>query len=431
MIAEIFVGIFLSMILENTLDQAKNEFLQKSAVEIFKNCSERLNDKNLLYKIEMEGFLELCDPEKYPKSRKIIENAYLTLCITENEIETLFRDFKKVFSGEEEDLRIIFDDFIEVFLQELVKNSKETTWKYWVWKELKTKTEHKFLLESLEEALKFGKEESKWFRGSPSWIDFEENKIYRREEVGKIKGKLKTYERKKIGKLKEEFEKKNIQIVYGDLASGKSTIVKQIGFDFCKKPRSVFLINLKTEKLENYKKDIVHLLDRDALLIIEDAHLAFHAVDWLVSKASGRELKILISTRPLEQKITPREPTKIEMLMKDDKSSTKIEASKGAKEIIEFYLSEKFGMEKNTISQRIIEDIVSKFGEDLWLLSFALEAFLPNEGVKKDMIYRSIFERYLDKTTVGMDSFVYDAYVYLYPICVFNNMKFQFARTSL
>lgn len=326
--ASIFVGAFASVILEEIWNKAKNRITEKPATKVFEESAQKLKDKKMLENVNMEDFLKLCDRVEYPNSRKVIESMYQNLSITEKEREQLFKDFREIFPVKKEDQKILFEEFLKILLQEVVENCRDINWKYWVWMQLKKKSEQKILLESFEEALNFDEKEAKWFRGSPFWIDFEENKIFRRREVDTVKKKL---------------ERENIQIVHGDAASGKSVIVKYIGYEYCKKPKPVFLINLKTEKLEDYKEDIVGLLDRNVLLIIEDAHLAFHDVDWVVKKASGRKLEVLISARPIEKKIIPREPTKFEILMGREKNFTRIEALDGAEEIIGYYFSKKYG----------------------------------------------------------------------------------------
>lgn len=351
----------------------------------------------------MIDFLKLCNRSEYPESRKIIEGTFRNLGLTEQEKEQLFRDFSEIFSGEEKDLKIVFDEFIKIFLSEVIKNCGDSDWKYRVWMQLKQHGEQKILLESFEEVLNFDVKEEKWFRGSPFWIDLEKSRIYRRKEVDIIKKKLK---------------KKNIQIVFGEAASGKSAIVKYIGYEYCKQPKPVYLINLKTDSLELYKEDIVNLLDRNGLLIIEDAHLAFHDVNWVVSKAFGRRLKVLVSTRPLEGVIIPRESTRFEELIDREENVTKIEAINGAEGIVRFYFSQMYGEKKEGEYEEVIKELFSKYGRDLWLLSFALDAYSSETRVDMKRIYESICEKYLKRIQIKKNKFVRDSYRYLHPICV-------------
>jgi hypothetical protein len=397
----VFAGAFLDIILREAWDKAKSKLLEKSATKIFEDTAREVRDERMLENIDIKDFLKLCDRKQHPDSRRIIENVYQTLCLTEEEKIVLFKDFETIFLGEERDLELVFEEFLKIFLQEVVENSKDIHWKYWVWKQLKSK--HKVLLESFEEALNFDVEEAKWFRGSPFWMDFKKNKIYKRKEIDTVEKKL---------------EKENIQIVYGDAASGKSVIVKYIGYEYCKKPKPVYLIDLKIDNVERYEGEIVDLLDRDGLLIIEDAHLALHDVNWVVTKASGRRLKVLISTRPFEREGI-REYTRLEVLMGREKNFTEIRAFDGAREIAGFYFSQEYGIQKLKELERVVEHMGKTYGKDLWLLSFALDAFSPEIGVDTDKIYENIYNKYLKKTGVGKNEFVLDTYKYLYPLSVF------------
>lgn len=415
-VAVLLAEAFLGAILGKTFNEAVDKFLERPVSKIFEDSCQELRDKKMFESVNMKDFLKLCDRAEYPESRRIIENAYRDLEISEQGRGQLFRDFKKIIPGDEESLKVIFEEFLKIFLREVVENCKNTDWKYWVWRQLKEKADHEILLENFEEALQFDIKEAQWFRRSPFWIDFEKDKIYRRKEIDIVKEKL---------------EKENIQIVCGDAASGKSVVVNYIGYEYCKDPKPVYIINLKTDNLDLYKKDIVDLLDNDILLIIEDAHLAFHDVEWIIKKASGRRLKVLISMRPVEEKVIHRETTKFELLMKGEGNFTKIRAFNSAQQIVEFYFSQKYGKEKMKEFMRIIFDIASKYGEDMWLLSFALEAFSLGNGMDMSKIYENIYNNYLKTIAVGKNKFILDVYKYLYPICIFYQYEIPVCKDFL
>ncbi|MBU7018902.1 MAG: hypothetical protein HXS44_15440 [Theionarchaea archaeon] len=412
----IFAGAFLNIIFGKIAERASYKFLEKPATKVFEDSSKKLKDKRMLENMKMKDFSKLCDPICYPESRRIIENVYQTLDISEPERKQLFADFSTIFSGNTEDLNLVFNEFIKIFLREVVESSRDTGWKYWVWKQMKETGRCRFLLESLEEALNFNEREEKWFRGSPFWIDFESNRIFRTAEVDKVKEKLK---------------RENIQIVCGEAASGKSVIIKHIGYEYCREPKPVFVINLKTDSMEWYRKDVVDLLDRDALLIIDDAHLAFHDVDWVARKATNKPLKVLISTRPIKRKTIPKEHVKLEILMEREENFTEIQVSENAMRIAEFYISQKYGEEKSGVLKDVGFNLARKYYGDLWLLSFALEAFSPETGVDMTEIYANINEKYLERIAVRKDTFIFDSYKYLHPICVFYQYEIPICKDFL
>jgi hypothetical protein len=103
--------------------------------------------------------------------------------------------------------------------------------------------------------------EGEFFRIEPKWIDFEEGFVVERKEVDEIIRKLET---------------DNIQLVVGEPASGKSVILKNIGFKLAKKGHSVYIIELKNwqqDSIESYFKGACKIDDERTLIIVDDAHL--------------------------------------------------------------------------------------------------------------------------------------------------------------
>jgi len=111
----VFAGAFASVVLEEAWDKAKSKMLEKPATKVFEDAAQKITDNKMLENMDMENFLKLCDRTKYPESRRIIENVYQNLGITEEEKSQFFRDFKEIFSGNKRDLSIIFEEFLKIF----------------------------------------------------------------------------------------------------------------------------------------------------------------------------------------------------------------------------------------------------------------------------------------------------------------------------
>ena len=131
-VASIFAEAFVSVILEETWDKAKNKIAEKPATKVFEYSVHRLKNRQVFEGMDMEDFLKLCHRARFPESRRAIESAYQNLGITEQERGLLFRDFKEIFPGNDKDLKILFEEFLDIFLREIIENCKNTDWKYWV-----------------------------------------------------------------------------------------------------------------------------------------------------------------------------------------------------------------------------------------------------------------------------------------------------------
>ncbi|MGB2842618.1 MAG: hypothetical protein WBC40_09125 [Halobacteriota archaeon] len=91
-----------------------------------------------------------------------------------------------------------------------------------------------------------------FFKKAPEWIDFEEGFVVERKEVNEIIKKL---------------ENDNIQLVLGEPASGKSIILKNIGFKLANENKDVYVVELKRhsrDAVKRYFDDIPEIKDEKA-----------------------------------------------------------------------------------------------------------------------------------------------------------------------
>ncbi len=129
--------------------------------------------------------------------------------------------------------------------------------------------------------------EGNFFKKEPEWIDFEEGFIVERKEVDEIIKKL---------------ENDNIQLVLGEPASGKSVILKNIGFKLAKESKDVYIVELKKHSRDDvmrYFDDIPKIKDEKTVFIVDDAHLLPMACEKLVREFKNRksESKLIIGSR--------------------------------------------------------------------------------------------------------------------------------------
>lgn len=230
------------------------------------------------------------------------------------------------------------------------------------------------ILPTIQSVLKKGLElEGTFFRKEPIWVDFEKGYVVERREVNEILEKLK---------------KCDIHLVLGAPATGKSVVLKNVGFKLAKECQNVYFIELKKysqDQVKLYFKEILRIKDEVAIYIIDDAHLQLSLCETLVREFRSRRLKakILIGSRPILEK-SPKEASEFEYLDK-----TLLRAEDVAEEIIETFLKRKYHLNKKRI--KTISEKLEKYKKDLWCLSWALKTYNPEkDSVNEEEIYEKI-----------------------------------------
>ncbi|MCK4733017.1 MAG: DUF4062 domain-containing protein, partial [Methanophagales archaeon] len=164
---------------------------------------------------------------------------------------------------------------------------------------------------TIQSALRKGEtREGNFFEKEPEWIDFEEGFVVERREVAEIIKKL---------------ENDNIQLVLGEPASGKSVILKNIGFKLANENKDVYVVELKKhsgDEVKRYFDDIPEIKDEKAVFIVDDAHLLPAECERLVREFKNRKLKtkFIIGSRPTREirGEHPKEASVFEYLNKRD-----------------------------------------------------------------------------------------------------------------
>ena len=276
---------------------------------------------------------------------------------------------------------------------------------------------------SIQAVLRKGEpKEADFFKKEPEWVDFEEDFVVERKEVDEI-----------INKLKND----TIQLVLGEPASGKSVILKNIGFKLAKENKEVYLVELKKHSRDDVKRyfdDILSSTEK-AVFIVDDAHSQFADCEGLVRDFKSRKLKakLIIGSRPTReiQGEHPKEPSEFEYV-----SKTHIHAEDVTEEMIRWFLKRKH-REYNFSDERInaVSKNLEKYKKDLWFLSWALKAYNPEmDSVEEKEIYEkirdSIRETKLGKDESGKDKFLNAEDVFL-PLSVFYRFEIPIERRFL
>lgn len=211
-------------------------------------------------------------------------------------------------------------------------------------------------------------------------------KFVAKEAVGAIP----VVGRDEVDEIITRLEKDTIQLVLGEPASGKSIILKNIGFKLAKENKGVYVVELKNhsrDEVKCYFDDILSSNEK-TVFIVDDAHLLFVDCERLVRDFKNRnsKSKLIIgsrSTREIRGE-HPKETSEFEYL-----SKTEINAEDVTEEIIRRFLKRKYDFSDERI--KMVLKNLGKFKKDMWHLSWALKAYKPGkDSVEYDGFYEKI-----------------------------------------
>lgn len=195
----------------------------------------------------------------------------------------------------------------------------------------------------------------------PMWVDFEDKKSY-------------LVERDEVDDIIEKLNDKRTVIIKGDPASGKSVVLRNVGFRLVDS-EDVYIINLKL-KSEKEPPSISEVLKlKNCYLLIDDAHLNEDFVSDVLD--STEDIKILIAIRDVTQQLSKRYHGKLKERMVD---AIELEARDGAEQIIDA-----FDRNRKEIKQEAIEEL-EDYKDSLWHLTWALETYERDETVDREKV---------------------------------------------
>lgn len=253
--------------------------------------------------------------------------------------------------------------------------------------------------------------EGTFFRKEPAWIDFENGFIVERKEVDEIIKRLETC---------------NVHLVSGGPSSGKSLMLKNVGFKLAKENKNVYIIELKKiskHKAMSYFNESLKMKDEPVFFIVDDAHLQLAACEEFVREfrnAGEAKAKLLVGSRKTEE-IFDRSPKLASIF--EHTGNTELSAGDMAKEIIRVYLRRKFRFSQ----QRAVmysNLTFEKYEKDLWILSWALMAYDPKKGLIED-------ERIYEKIRDSIRNMGRDAEDALFPMSVLYRFEIPMERSFL
>ena len=278
-------------------------------------------------------------------------------------------------------------------------------------------THEPICIPKIQSVLKKGENEAGgFFKSKPKWVDFEQGYIVERKEVKDIINKL---------------NKSEIQLVLGAPASGKSLLLKNVGYRLANENKNVYVIELKEHPLDEIKyffKIIPNI--NDAIFIVDDAHLYLSYCERLVKEFKRRGRGNLIIGSRDSREITkehPKEGVEYELLSELSKTCIHIHTKDVTESMIRtFFEKQNFDNDRTKTASNDLVD----FKEDLWFLSWALKSY--KNSVNIDDIYEKISYT-LQNIKVGKekDSIIINAENVFLPLSIFYRFEIPVERYFL
>lgn len=212
------------------------------------------------------------------------------------------------------------------------------------------------------------------------WVDFQNHITVKRVETEEVMKRLK---------------KENSLLLIGDQASGKSIILRDVGYQLAHAGFIVFFVNADSLDVDLALADIKNWDMSNVVMLIDDVHRNISKVSDFVNKMWSSNIKVVLSSRPtnfdvlrerqgnrlldifekhIEVKVT--EETIYDMIMKYVESIGAISALSNF---------------KPNASQ--IGEIIQRCGTDLWLITYLLSAWNPKKTTIAEIAKADIFQK--------------------------------------
>ncbi len=255
-----------------------------------------------------------------------------------------------------------------------------------------------------------------FFKKDPEWIDFEEGFIVERKEVDELTKKL---------------ENNSIQLVLGQPASGKSIVLKNVGFKLAEKGYDVYFIELKKwpgARVESYLKEALRIDDEKTIIIADDAHLQLSKCEGLIRDFRYKKprTKLIVGAREVKElEGTAKRKSEFEGL-----AVTRMSPVGGADKMIHMFLKKKHGM-SDEYRIGIVSRNLEEYKHDLWNLSWALKAYNKDTSkVREKDVYAAICDACITDIEVA-DHRVIDGQDVLLPLSFFYRFEIPIERRFL
>jgi len=208
------------------------------------------------------------------------------------------------------------------------------------------------------------------------WKDFEDRLVAYREEVDEI-----------LKSLKDE----RFCFLSGPQASGKSVILRSVGYQLILRGYIVFAIeDVERFDIEKTLSNLRNWNLPNVVLMIDDVHRNPKICADFLGRVNNLNIRVLISSRPLNP-LAFREGEGAKLLdIYQRRIEVKVSPNLIARMIRKYCYSQ--GV-KIKIDKEDVNSVIDKCGIDLWLVTYLLSSWDPKKGSLKKVAIENIYQK--------------------------------------
>ena len=207
------------------------------------------------------------------------------------------------------------------------------------------------------------------------WADFEKGLVVKRDETEEIMKKLRN---------------ERSVLVTGDQASGKSVILRSLGYKLALNRFIVFFVSADSLKVNLALRDIRNWNMANVIVLVDDVHKNPKACALFLEKAHTFNVKTIFSSRFLSENILGEEQAGRLARLFENRIEAKV-SNDLVSSIVSNYC-ESLGLRFEP-SEKDVASIIEKCGTDLWLITYLLASWDPRKTKIEELAKKDIYER--------------------------------------
>lgn len=210
------------------------------------------------------------------------------------------------------------------------------------------------------------------------WADFKNGIVVERDETRELSKRLTN--------------EKSVLLI-GHQASGKSVILRNLGYKLALSGHIVFFANADSLNVDLALKDIANWDMANVIVLIDDVHRNPIACSDFLEKAHAHNVKIVLSSRPFNVNVFREGQGSQLVKLFEQKVEAKVSERMISDMIIKYCYSLNLRFKPK---MKDVTEIIRKCGIDLWLITYLLASWNPRkasiEEIAKVDIYTKVYE---------------------------------------
>lgn len=219
------------------------------------------------------------------------------------------------------------------------------------------------------------------------WVDFQNGMVVERDETEELSTRLTN---------------ENSVLLIGHQASGKSVILRNLGYRLALRRFIVFFANADSLNVDLALNDIRNWDMSNVIILVDDVHRNPIACSDFLEKTHGHNVKIVFSSRPLNVNVFREGQGSHLVKLFEKKVEAKVSEKMIFDMITKYSKSLNFRFEPKV---RDVTEIIKKCGTDLWLITYLLASWNPRkasiEEIAKTDMYEKVYETRVSRWSVA------------------------------